>query len=70
MPQVIYKTGCWGCLKSLEDPNEKYICSRLEQHLKEYENMEKCLKCKELIKVSELMFKKNKSYCKFCYYKI
>jgi len=36
MNQLIYKNGCWGCKRAIEDPQEKYICSKLGQHWKEY----------------------------------
>lgn len=35
--EPIYKSGCWTCKRALEDPTEKYICPKLEQHLIDYE---------------------------------
>lgn len=34
--QIIFKNGCWNCLRAVEDPQEKYVCPKLEQHLVEY----------------------------------
>ena len=39
--EPIYKNGCWGCLRAYEDPQEKYVCPKLEHHLIEYEKLEK-----------------------------
>lgn len=38
--EPIYKNGCWGCKQAQEDPQEKYICPKLEQHWKNYEKQE------------------------------
>lgn len=38
--ELIYKNGCWTCLKSQQDPSEQYICPKLEQHWKDYEKQE------------------------------
>jgi len=35
--QIIYKNGCWGCKRALEDPNKKYVCPQASQHLTEYQ---------------------------------
>lgn len=32
----IYRSGCWGCKRAREDPAEKYVCPKLEQHRAEY----------------------------------
>ena len=39
--QTLYKNGCWGCLRASEDPQEKYICPKIEQHLIDYENQQR-----------------------------
>jgi hypothetical protein len=38
--QLIYKNGCWTCKRAIEDPNQKYICPKLEPHLIEYQKLE------------------------------
>jgi len=40
MSQSIYKNGCWGCLKAQQDPTEKYVCPKLQQHLIESQKSE------------------------------
>jgi hypothetical protein len=37
MNQLIYKNGCWGCLKARQDPQEKYVCPQAQQHQAEWE---------------------------------
>lgn len=37
MSQLIYKNGCWTCKRALEDPTQKYVCPKTEEHLKEYQ---------------------------------
>jgi rRNA maturation endonuclease Nob1 len=38
--QLIFRNGCWGCKRAIEDPKEEYICPSYQQHLREYENYE------------------------------
>ena len=35
--EPIYKNGCWTCKWALEDLTEQYICPKMKQHWKEYE---------------------------------
>ena len=37
MSQLIYKNGCWGCKRAIEDPLQQYVCPQQKQHLKEYQ---------------------------------
>jgi len=37
MLQLIYKNGCWGCKRALEDPQQKYVCPQAPQHLLDYQ---------------------------------
>jgi len=37
MSQLIYKNGCWGCKRAIEDPAEKYVCPQYQQHLTDYQ---------------------------------
>jgi len=41
MSQPIYRSGCWGCLKAQQDPTEKYVCPKLQQHWLEYKEYDK-----------------------------
>jgi hypothetical protein len=40
MTQLIYKNGCWSCLRAQEDPQQKYVCPQYQQHLIAYQNQE------------------------------
>ncbi|KLL04889.1 MAG: hypothetical protein MRERV_9c006 [Mycoplasmataceae bacterium RV_VA103A] len=40
-----FKNGCWDCLKAQQDPAEKYICPKYEQHWIEYEKWENKYNC-------------------------
>lgn len=40
MEQLIYKNGCWGCKRAIEDPQEKYVCPKAQQHWIEYKKIE------------------------------
>ena len=40
MSQLIYKNGCWGCKRAQEDPNQEYICPKVQEHWKEYQKQE------------------------------
>ena len=37
MSQLIYKNGCWGCKRTHEDPQQKYVCPQARQHLIDYQ---------------------------------
>ena len=37
MSQIIYKNGCWGCKRAIEDLTEKYVCPQVKQHGADYE---------------------------------
>ena len=49
MVQTIYKNGCWGCKKAHEDPQERYVCPKAQQHWKEYQKQEKEILRNEII---------------------
>jgi len=37
MSQLIYKNGCWGCKRAIEDPNQEYICPQAKEHWINYQ---------------------------------
>jgi len=35
--QQIWSPRCWTCLRAQEDPQEKYVCPKVQEHWKDYE---------------------------------
>lgn len=40
MPQLIYKNGCWTCQRAIEDPQQQYVCPKVQQHWAESQQQE------------------------------